>query len=62
MTESPEGKLPEKVARSFAEQMLSALQCPTGHRGRCRWFTGESPGKRVEGWIKGERFDDINDI
>ena len=27
MTESPEGRLPEKVARSFAEQMLSALQC-----------------------------------
>lgn len=26
VTESPEGRLPEKVARSFAEQMLSALQ------------------------------------
>lgn len=26
VTESPEGRLPEKTARSFAEQMLSALQ------------------------------------
>ena len=32
MTESPEGRLPEKVARSFAEQMLSALQCARNPR------------------------------
>ena len=27
MTESPNGHLPENVARSFAEQMLNALAC-----------------------------------